>query len=106
MFNGIILGYFLGTIITFLLIFRAYLSVKNTLDNPIIKLNNEDECTIEEFNEMIRCDDCKICNIYEWADDCDDRCLECKDGNNYITHFKFVGIKSINNYEEEFNDVK
>jgi hypothetical protein len=101
---GAIIGFFIGCIFTFLLTFKAFTKLEHNNDNSVIKLNNEDECTIEELNDMIWCDDCKICNIYEWADDCDDRCLECQNGNTYISHFKFVGIKEINNKYEIYKE--
>jgi hypothetical protein len=98
--TGIIIGFFIGCIFTFLLTFKAFIKLKHNYDNPIIKLNNEDECTIEEFNEMISNHDCCVCYRYCEVDSEDEKCSTCLNGDNYISYFDFVGIKSINdNYE-------
>lgn len=106
--DKLIIGYFFGTIITFLFTFKAFLSIKNQnqIINPVIKLNNEDECTISELNEMLDNYECYVCHRYSEVDAEDSKCSECLNGDNYISYFGFVGIKSINYKKEVFKDAK
>lgn len=60
-----------------------------------LKLNNDKEYKINEFNNLINsCETCK----YENAIKADKTCKSCLDEN--INNYEFVGIEKIVNYED------
>jgi len=55
-----------------------------------IKLTNGKEYSAGELNKLIISFSCTICQNFNY--DSSKKCNECLNGDNYITHFKFIGI--------------